>query len=209
MTTPVPTSAAARSTCLLRHVVISSALAACDLASRDGDDPGTSAAASTTGAAACPLNDAWEPNDDPDDPTDVAWSRVSEWSAYHEVADAYLCPGEDDWYRFDVADLGYAVHYLYVRALVKDAGLCGAACGEPVLAPGPGNAMAIEVYRADTHEPLTAQTADGGVLALGGYGDDYAGTLLVRVHSDTATAEYPYRLSVELRNYEGEDECEC
>ncbi|WAS97851.1 hypothetical protein [Nannocystis punicea] len=207
MTTPATTAlAGARSTCLFHQVVVASALAACDLPP-DGtpDTTGTS----TTGADACPLNDAWEPNDDPDDPTDVAWTGVDQWSAYHEVSDAYLCPGEDDWYRFDVAHLGYSVHYLHVRALVKDAGLCGAACGEPVIAAGPENEMTVEVYRADTRELLIAQTADGGVLAFDGYGDDYAGTLLIRVHSDTPDAQYPYRLLVDMRNYEGEDECEC
>ncbi|MCY1053518.1 hypothetical protein [Nannocystis sp. SCPEA4] len=195
-----------RSTCLLRQAVVVLSMAACDPSSGDGDaDSGDD----TGGAVACPLNDAWEPNDDPDDPTDMAWDAADTWSAWHEVDDAYLCPGEDDWYRIDLAGLGYSVHYLYVRALVKDAGLCGAACGEPVLAAGPENAMTIEVYRADTHEALIAQTADDGVLALAGSGDDYADGLLLRVHSDTPTAEYPYRLSVSVRNYEGEDECEC
>lgn len=120
-----------------------------------------------------------------------------------------LCAGEDDWYRFDVAGLNYSEHHLYVRGLVKDAGLCGASCGQPVIAPGPEHAMTIEVYRGDTLEPLTAQTADHGVLKFGGWGEEYSHGLLIRVYSPTATAAYPYRLTVEIRNYDGEDECEC
>lgn len=201
-------------TCLMRQAAGALALAACDPTAGSASDPSSpgatdDASASTTGAFACPLNDLWEPNDDADGPTRVTWDSVDEWSAYHEVADAYLCPGEDDWYRFDVAGLGYTTHYLYVRALVKEAGLCGAACDEPVLPPGPEHTMTIEVYRGDTREPLTAQTADDGVLALGGFGDEYAGVLLIRVYSPEATAGYPYRLGVNVRNYEGEDECEC
>ncbi|MBZ5714197.1 hypothetical protein [Nannocystis pusilla] len=186
----------------MRQAIVALSMAACDLSSGDDD-------ADTRESVACPLNDRWEPNDDPDDPTDITWDSADEASVWHEVDGAYLCPGEDDWYRFKVAGLDYDAHYLLVRALVKDAGLCGAACGEPVIAAGPEHAMTIEVYRADTREPLIAHTADGGVLALAGSGDEYADGLLLRVHSDTPTAEYPYRLSVSVRNYEGEDECEC
>lgn len=202
MTTPASTSPAApRSTCLMRQASIALAFAACDLSSGDDEPPGD--------PVACPLNDAWEPNDDLDRPTAVPWDSADAWSVYHEVDDAYLCPGEDDWYRFDGADLGDTARHLHVRALIKNAGLCGAACGEPVIPAGPEHAMTIEIYRADTREPLTAQTADGGVLALGGRGDAYAHALLLRVHSDTRGAEYPYRLLVDLRSDEGEDECEC
>lgn len=199
-----------------RGLALTLVLAACDLLPDDDADPqqttgattSETTAAATTGDALC-MNDAWEPNNDADDAASIIWSWADNWQAYHEIEGAHLCPGEDDWYRFDVAGLNYSEHYLYVRGLVKGAGLCGAGCGEPVIPPGPEHAMTIEVYRGDTLEPLTAQTADHGVLALGGWGEEYSHSLLIRVYSPTATAAYPYRLTVDMRNYDGEDECEC
>src|SRR5690606_25131669 len=120
----------------------------------DGDEPVTTgsvtAGSDTTGAGGCELNDLMEPNPGPDEATQVAWGAADMWSAYHAISDAYLCAGEDDWYRFDVAGLDYTTHFVYIRALVKDAGLCGAACDEPVLMPGPEHAITVEVYRGDT-----------------------------------------------------------
>ena len=169
----------------------------------------TATTTTTTTTTGCDLNDPWGPNPSPDVAADVSWGAADPWSAFHAISDAYLCAGEDDWYRFDVAGLRYTTHFVYIRALVEDAGLCGAACDEPVLMPGPEHALTVEVYRGDTDALLTAQTDDDGVLMLGGFGDDYAHTLLIRVYSPTASAGFPYRLSVNIRNYEGEDECEC
>ena len=123
--------------------------------------------------------------------------------------DAYLCSGEGDWYQFDVESLGYDVHFLLVRALIEDAGLCGLACGDVVISEGPEHAMTIEVYRAIDMQLLATQTDDDGVLAFGGIGDQFGQDLLLHVFSPTPEAEYPYRLTVEMRNYDGEDECEC
>jgi hypothetical protein len=164
-----------------------------------------------TEGASCDHNDGWEPNHDAMTPCMVTWQTVSEWSASRMVDDAYLCPGEGDWYHFDVESLGYTEHFLYLRGLVEDAGLCGAQCDEPVIPAGPEYAMTIEVYRVDGIKLnlLLSTTDDDGVLPLGGFGEDYAHELLIHVFSPNPKAEYSYRLSVEIRNYDGEDECEC
>lgn len=161
----------------------------------------------TTGVAGCD-DDVWEPNPDAARASQVAWESADAWSAWRALDDLYLCPGDEDWYAFDLAALDYEIHAVYIRALVADAGLCGADCDETVISTGPQHAMTLEVYRGDTTELLMTQTADDGVLVLDGYGDDYARGLRVRVHSPTA-AGFPYRLTVNIRNYEGEDECEC
>ncbi|HEY8375947.1 MAG TPA: hypothetical protein VIK91_05635 [Nannocystis sp.] len=161
----------------------------------------------TTGVPECD-DDVWEPNPDPAAAAEVAWESADRWSAWRALDDLFLCPGDDDWYAFDVAALAYEIHAVYIRALVAGAGLCGADCGEPVLSPGPAYALTLEVYREGASELLMTQTADDGVLVLDGYGDDYARGFLVRVTSPTA-ASFPYRLTVNIRNYEGEDECEC
>lgn len=157
----------------------------------------------------CPFEDPWEPNGAAEQPSLVAWQSADGWTAHCEISDAGLCAGEDDWYRYDVETLGYVEHYLYVRALVEDAGLCGTDCGQPELMPGPRYEMTVEIYRAYDMQLLTSSTDDDGVLAINGPGGEpYTHDLLVHVFSETL-AEYPYRLSVEVRNYDGEDECEC
>ncbi|MFV8753140.1 hypothetical protein ACNOYE_21535 [Nannocystaceae bacterium ST9] len=171
---------------------------------------GETGTTSETGDPDCELNDIWEPNPSADQPSMVTWQQVNPWSAYRLMQDDYLCAGEEDWYHFDVASLNYAEHFLYIRALIKDAGLCGLSCDDPVIENGPQHAMTIEVYRADNMQLLMTSTQQDGVISLNGPGgDDYAHELLIRVYSQTAWAEYPYRLSVEIRNYDGEDECEC
>jgi hypothetical protein len=162
-----------------------------------------------TGNPDCELNDVWEPNPSALEPSIVAWQSVSDYSAYRLFDDLYLCPGEGDWYHFDVESLAYAEHYFYLRALVDGAGLCGADCGDPVIPPGPEHAMTIEVFRADNMQLLLTSMQDDGVFALGGSGDNFAHELLIHVFSPTPAAEYPYQLTVEIRNYDGEDECEC
>jgi hypothetical protein len=176
-----------------------------------GDESGENETETTTGGAETPsCDDGWEPNPSAEQPSMVTWESADEWAAHHQIDDAVLCAGEHDWYRFDVQSLGYSEHYLYVRALIKDAGLCGEACDQPVIPAGPEHAMTIEVYREDDVELLATLTDDDGVLVLNGPGGDaYADDLLIHVFSPTGTAEYPYRLSVSIRNYDGEDECEC
>jgi hypothetical protein len=157
----------------------------------------------------CQFKDPWEPNASAHQPSMVAWESADEWTAHHQIDDAGLCAGEDDWYHYEVESLGYVEHYLYIRALVENAGLCGADCGQPVLPAGPKYAMTVEVYRADNMQMLTSYTDDDGVLVINGPGGDaYAHDLLIHVFSHTL-AQYSYRLSVEVRNYDGEDECEC
>lgn len=196
-------------------------LAACELQDAGpgvvttGEDAGTTGAPPDAtappvdpGGAGCE-RDAWEPNPDAATASPVEWDSADPWTAWRSIDDATLCAGEEDWYRFDVERLGYTVHAVYIRALVAGAGLCGADCGETVIPAGPQHAMTLEVHRGDASQLLMAQTADDGVLALDGWGDDFSHPLLIRVYSPTPSARYPYRLTVNIRNYEGEDECEC
>jgi hypothetical protein len=162
----------------------------------------------TTGEPACD-DDVWEPNPDAERASEVEWESADAWTAWRALDDLHLCAGDEDWYAFDVARLGYTVHAVYIRALVAGAGLCGADCGETVIPAGPRHAMTLEVHRGDASGLLMSQTADDGVLVLDGWGDDFAGGLRIRVFSPTASASYPYRLTVNIRKYEGEDECEC
>ncbi len=178
--------------------------------STSDDSTSDDSSSGETGNADCELNDLYEPNPSAAEASMMTWQSATEWSAYRIINDAYLCPGEGDWYHFDVDSLGYAEHFLYIRALIKDAGLCGLGCGDPVIPAGPQHAMTIEVYRAVDMQLLATLTQDDGVLALnGGGGDNFSNDLLIHVFSPTLDAEYPYRLTVEIRNYDGEDECEC
>jgi hypothetical protein len=192
------------------------ALAGCENGDLDESDsqPSTSEEVPVENETApeldCELIDAWEPNFSPEKPSMVTWHHSDEWVAQRDIEDAYLCASEDDWYHFDVEALGYEVHYLYVRALIEDAGLCGADCDQPVIPAGPEHAMTIEIYAAEDMQLLSTTTQEDGVLAINGPGGDaYAHQLLIRVFSPTPKAEYRYRLSVQVRNYDGEDECEC
>lgn len=175
--------------------------------SGDADEPDEDSG--DLGIGNCHIHDPWEPNPSADRASMVPWESADGFTAYHRINDAGLCAGEDDWYRYDVESLGHAEHYLYLRALVEDAGLCGEDCDQPVLVAGPEHAMTVEVYRAHDMQLLASDTKDGGVLMINGSGGEaYAHDLLIRVFSPTF-AEYHYRLSVEVRNYDGEDECEC
>ena len=70
--------------------------------------------------------------------------------------------------------------------------------------------MTIDVHRADTMDLIGTSSSDDGVLWFNGAGGDaFAHDVLLHVYSATPDAEYPYRLQVSIRNYEGEDECEC
>lgn len=178
--------------------------------STGSDASSTDGAETETGGVSCELNDGWEVNESAEQASEVAWTASDAWSSYRTLDDGYLCAGEDDWYRFETDSLGYAEHYFYIRALIKDAGLCGASCGDPVIPQGPEHAMTIDVHRADTLELIGTSSSDTGVLWFNGPGGDaFAHDVLLHVYSTTPDAEYPYRLSVSIRNYDGEDECEC
>jgi hypothetical protein len=174
-----------------------------------GDDE-TDETETTGGTGMSNCEDEWEPNSPAEQASMMTWEAADEWSAYRDIDDAGLCPGDDDWYHFEVESLDYVEHYLYIRALVKDAGLCGPGCGEPAIPAGPQHAMTIEVYGAADGALLASETDDDGVLSINGpSGEAYSHNLLIHVFSPTLSAEYPYRLSVSIRNYDGEDECEC
>jgi hypothetical protein len=194
---------------IMEAVVLAAALAGCPSGLDELDDDIGQGDDDDQAIEDCQLADRWEPNPSADQPSIVPWHSVDGWVAHSDIDDAGLCAGEDDWYYYDVDGLGYVEHYLYVRALIENAGLCGLDCGQPVLSAGPQYAMTVEVYRAHDMQLLTSGTQDDGVLAINGPGGEpYAHDLLVRVFSETV-AEYSYRLSVEIRNYDGEDECEC
>ncbi|PRP91078.1 hypothetical protein ENSA5_58150 [Enhygromyxa salina] len=120
-----------------------------------------------------------------------------------------MCSNEDDWYLFSVNDLDYEVYALYVDAIVMGSSWCGQWCDEPFLPAAPENAIAVEVFDAESMMPLTQDLAQDGRIDIGGFGDAYSRDVLIHVYGPTPAATYPYELSVEIRGYDGEDECEC
>jgi hypothetical protein len=70
-------------------------------------------------------------------------------------------------------------------------------------------AVSVEVFDAETMVLLGTQTAQNGRIDLGGYGDAFAKDILVHVSGPGSAASYHYDLFVEIRGYDGEDECEC
>lgn len=175
-------------------------------------EPGTSGTGSSdtgeTGMSGCAGNDSWEPNDVPEGATMIAWDSVSEYAAYFDI-DAFLCPGESDWYRAAVDPLDYRFYGLFVDGFVEGSSWCGQGCGDPSLPDAPENTMGVEVYDAQTLQLLNEQVVENGRINIGGAGPAYANDLLIRVHGPSPTVSYDYRLVVEIRGYDGEDECEC
>ena len=175
-------------------------------------EPGTSGTGGSdtgeTGMVGCVGNDNWEPNDLPESATSIAWGSVSQYAAYFDI-DAFLCQGESDWYYASVEPLDYRFYGLFIDAFVEGASWCGKGCGDPSLPDAPENTMGVDVYDAQTLQLLTEQVVENGRINIGGAGPEYAKDLLIRVHGPSPVASYPYRLVVEIRGYDGEDECEC
>lgn len=138
----------------------------------------------------------------------MTWSYSGEWSSAWTV-EAFLCSEEYDWYFVEVEPLNYEFNALYIRATVEGSGWCGADCGDPFLPSAPENTISVDVFDADTKMLLKGSISDKGRLYLNAFGEAVSHNLLVRVSGPTPAATYGYRLNVEIRGYDGEDECEC
>ena len=161
-----------------------------------------------TGMPDCADNDAWENNDLPENASDTPWDNTSEDDAHVHI-DAHLCPGESDWYRLPVIDLEFDYYALHLDGIAVGSSWCGPDCGEPWLPEAAENGMTVEVYDAETLELLKAHTSESGRTYIYGYGDDYSDDLLIHLVGPTVEATYDYDLYLNLRGYDGEDECEC
>jgi hypothetical protein len=177
-----------------------------ELASDAGDDAGL--------GEAC-HNDDYEPNDVPEQATLVSWESLpSEGEMLADanaVIDGFLCSGEHDWYRIPIEALPFEEHVVLVDGLVAGASWCGqlAGCSGDTLPDAPENTLGVEIYDAASMVLLGADIASNGRADVDGWGPTYSKDLLIHVYAPSAVASYAYELHVDVRNYEGEDECEC
>lgn len=185
-----------------------------DVGSTDGSSTGAGTTSEgttgTTGAGMgeCPNDDSWEPNGLPEAASAVAWDEVSMWASYVAI-DAFLCAGDSDWYHVSVDTLEYDFYALHLDGIAQGSSWCGMGCDDPWLPAAPENAIGVKVFDAATLELLGNNEAQNGRVKLGGSGAAYAKDLLIRVYGPTPAATYDYELFVEIRGYDGEDECEC
>lgn len=171
-------------------------------------DSSSGAPDTTTGAPPCADNDAHEPNDLPESPALAPWDETGPYNSYVTL-DAFLCAGESDWYRVDVSQLEYRFYALHLDGIVEGSSWCGQGCDDPWLPDAPENSISIDVHDAETLALLGSQAATDGRVDIGGAGEAYGEDLLIHVRSPTPTASFAYMLSIEIRGYDGEDECEC
>ena len=162
----------------------------------------------------CDENDEWEDNDLPETAALFEWNGGPYGGVSKDIPDAFLCAEEDDWYRFNISDVEFIFddgeyYNLHLDAIVEGSSWCGENCEQPFLPADPQNTISVEVLDAETLELLDSSVNDQGRIDLEGYGDAYSHDLLVHVFGPTAEATFSYRLSFELRPYDGEDECEC
>lgn len=164
-------------------------------------------AAYCTSTPGC-TDDGYECNDVPLHASLLPFGQVTEWYAWTYLSDGYLCSTNDDWYRIQTSTLGYDENHVYIRLLARDAGFCGMSCDEVELPPLPENTAQVDVYDSTGTMLLATRTSMQGVAALNLFGPQYDEEFLIHVSGPIA-AQYSYRLSVEVRSYDGEDECEC
>jgi len=158
----------------------------------------TGVSADETGES-CELNDEWEPNNLMET---VLMTRPD---YYLYGLQAYLCPGESDWYLHDTDGEMHDLNDLEYEIIVAGSSVC---CDDP-LPEAPENTVAIAVYDADTLVLLEEGISADGAISGGGSGDAYSGDLLLHIYSPTPTAAYSYMVFFEVYHYDGEDECEC
>jgi hypothetical protein len=163
----------------------------------------------------CP-NDNYEPNEAPELATLVSWDRVSspDEEMYKDadvVIDGFLCSGEHDWYRIPIAELGFEYNVVRVDGLARGTSWCAQfeSCGGETLASGPEHTLAVEIYDADSMVLLGADIATDGRVDVDGWGPNFSKDLLIHIYGPSAVATYAYELYVDVRSYDGEDECEC
>jgi hypothetical protein len=123
--------------------------------------------------------------------------------------EAYLCGGEEDWYRVETEGYGFEQPTLELYAFIEGAEPCEPPCGGGPLESHPKHTITVEVYRADTEQLLLSQTDDGGVVVLQAVGDTYAHDLLVRVHAPAPAARYAYRFSANFHDGGLAELCGC
>lgn len=148
-------------------------------------------------------NDVWEPNDLPESAALLPLEGGDEVGAYLEIRNFFLCPGESDWYRLSPDMLEHEYDGFSVSGVVGgDFCACG---GE--LPDAPENAMALEIYDAETFELL------GSDVSANGRPSPYTAVppreLLIHVYSPTETATYMYGLFILLGQWNWGDDCEC
>ncbi len=161
-------------------------------------------------------NDELEPNDGAEIAAMLSWDELSSWNEdmFHDAVvsvDAYLCPGEHDWYLVPISELGFDDHVLRVDGLVLGTSWCGQLDGCPgaSLGEAPEHSLAVEIYDADSRVLLSGDIAANGRVDIDAWGPSFARDLLIHVYGPTAAASYEYALHVDVRSYAGEDECEC
>lgn len=160
-------------------------------------------------------NDALEPNEVPEQAMLVSWDELP--SGDDPLADAdvlidgFLCSGEHDWYRIPIEQLGFDYNVVRVDGLVRGSSWCAQweSCGGEALTSAPENTLAVEVYDAASMVLLGADIATDGRVDVDGWGPNFSNDLLIYVYGPSTAATYAYELYVDVRSYDGEDECEC
>ncbi|WP_146157204.1 hypothetical protein, partial [Enhygromyxa salina] len=112
------------------------------------DDEGTDVV-DHEGPPGCLDNDDSEPNELPETATALAWGSVDGFGG-HLSLDAFLCPGESDWYFVPVSQLEYEFYGLHVDGIAAGSSWCAnvLVCGEPTLPEAAEHVMRIEVFDA-------------------------------------------------------------
>jgi hypothetical protein len=166
------------------------------------------------GANEC-SNDKFEPNEVPEAPTMVAWTELPSGDDVNKdaelIIDGYLCSGEHDWFRVPIEQLGFEYNVVRVDGLVRGSSWCAQfeSCGGDTLTSAPENTLAVEVYDAASMVLLGADIGTDGRIDVDGWGPNYSKDLLIYVYGPSTAATYAYELYVDVRSYDGEDECEC
>lgn len=176
-----------------------------DVTNNLGDDEGSNECS----------NDKFEPNEVPESPTMVSWAELPSGDDVYKdadlVIDGYLCPGEHDWFRIPIEQLGFEYNVVRVDGMVRGSSWCAQfeSCAGDRLASGPEHTLAVEVYDAASMVLLGADIGTDGRIDVDGWGPNYSKDLLIYVYGPSAAATYAYELYVDVRSYDGEDECEC
>jgi hypothetical protein len=200
-------------TCRLVVIGLLSLVIAC------GAEPGPSDVASKPGdgdpeSDEC-SNDKFEPNEVPEAAKLISWDEPPSGDGGNQdadvVIDGFLCSGEHDWYRVPIEQLGFEYNVVRVDGLVRGSSWCAQfeSCGGETLASAPENTLAVEIYDAASMVLLGADIATDGRVDVDGWGPNYSHDLLIYVYGPSTAATYAYELYVDVRSYDGEDECEC
>lgn len=152
--------------------------------------------------ADCGQNDVWEPNDTPEQ------AAVIPPEGGQTSLEAFLCPGEDDWYRISAKGIGFPPFSIQLDLYITESSFCAGICS-PALPDAPENAVSVELYNAKNGKLLGENVVLNGRLDL-----DvplHAKDLLIHVFGPPeATYGYVLQVWLQAKNKTGgEDECEC